>query len=311
MDFWPHLMLATLEGVVGAAVLSLTALGLSLVFGVMRVVNVAHGEFYMLGAVVAWFVATALGTHPAVGFLGALMIAPIVAGALAIVADHLVLRRVDYDPEATIVATIGLMYIMQQVALMTFGPEARPVEAPFDMRIMLPLLAWDGGLPSLYYPTGWGAPSITAYKVFVIGAASIILLIFWAVLTRTKIGLIMRATQLDQETAQAFGIPVNRVYSMVFGLGAALAAVAAVLIVPIQQAHYLMGHDPLLLSFIVVIIGGLGSIRGTVAAALLIGLSDGIISVFFSPTLAKILATLLVALVLVFRPQGLFGKKPA
>jgi branched-subunit amino acid ABC-type transport system permease component len=105
----------------------------------------------------------------------------------------------------------------------------------------------------------------------------------------------------------AFGIDVDRVYAGVFALGAALAAIAAVLIVPIQQAHYLMGGDPLLLSFIVVIIGGLGSLRGTLVAALLIGVSDGIISVFFSPTLAKILATLLVALVLVFRPQGLFG----
>jgi branched-chain amino acid transport system permease protein len=98
---------------------------------------------------------------------------------------------------------------------------------------------------------------------------------------------------------------------MVFGIGAALAALAAVLVVPISQAHYLMGADPLLLSFIVVIIGGLGSLPGTVLAAVLIGLSDGIISVFFSPTLAKIIATLLVALVLVFRPQGLFGKRAA
>jgi len=130
-------------------------------------------------------------------------------------------------------------------------------------------------------------------------------------LTRSKAGLIMRATQLDRETALAFGIPVERVYALVFGLGAGMAAFAAVLIVPITQAHYLMGGDPLLLSFIVVIIGGLGSIRGTILAAVIIGMSDGIISVFFSPTLAKIMATLLVAMVLVFRPQGLFGKKAA
>ena len=105
-----------------------------------------------------------------------------------------------------------------------------------------------------------------------------------------------------------YAIPVNRVYSGVFVAGAMLAAIAAVLIVPIQQAHYLMGLDPLLLSFIVVIIGGLGSLQGTILAALMIGMSDGIISVFFSPTLAKILATLLVALVLVYRPNGLFGE---
>lgn len=142
-------------------------------------------------------------------------------------------------------------------------------------------------------------------------AAIVVLCAFWMFLTRSKAGLIMRATQLDRETALAFGIPVERVYALVFGLGAGMAAFAAVLIVPITQAHYLMGGDPLLLSFIVVIIGGLGSIRGTILAAVIIGMSDGIISVFFSPTLAKIMATLLVAMVLVFRPQGLFGKKAA
>ena len=108
--------------------------------------------------------------------------------------------------------------------------------------------------------------------------------------------------------SQAFGVPVDNVFAYVFGLGAALAAIGAVLVVPVQQAHYLMGHDPLLLSFIVVIIGGLGSLPGTVIAAVLIGMSDGIISVFFSPTLAKIVATMAVAMVLVFRPQGLVGK---
>ncbi len=306
MEFGPHLLLATIEGAVTAAVLALTALGLSLVFGVMRVVNVAHGEFYMIGAVVAWFVATTLGTHPAVGFLGALIVAPLFAAALAVVADRLVLKRVAYDPEATIVATIGMLYIIQQATLMTYGPEARPVEPPFNHRIALPWYDFAGG--EWFYP--WGL-SVTSYKLFVVVAAVVLLMAFWFLMSRTKLGLTMRATQLDRETALAFGIPVGRVYSIVFGLGAGIAALAAVLIVPIQQAHYLMGHDPLLLSFIVVIIGGLGSIRGTLVAALLIGLSDGIISVFFSPTLAKILATLAVALVLVFRPQGLYGKKAA
>ncbi|QBF32023.1 branched-chain amino acid ABC transporter permease [Thalassococcus sp. S3] len=308
MDFGPHLLLAIIEGSVSAAVLALTALGLSLVFGVMRVVNVAHGEFFMLGAVLSWFVATQIGGHPALGFAAALIAAPLIAGAVAVVADQLVLKRVSYDPEATIVGTIGILYILQQSALMLYGPEARPVEGPFNTRIALPWFEFGESGLELYYP--WGL-STTSYKLFVIGAAIAILLAFWVLMSRTKVGLIMKATQLDRDTALAFGIPVGKVYSLVFGLGAALAALAAVLIVPIQQAHYLMGGDPLLLSFIVVIIGGLGSIRGTVVAALLIGLSDGIISAFYTPTLAKILATLLVALVLVFRPQGLFGKKAA
>lgn len=290
MAFGPYFLLATLEGLVQAAVLALTALGLSLVFGVMRVVNVAHGEFFMLGAVLAWGVTTAVSGHPALGFAAALLISPLITGAVALVSERLVLRRLSYNPEATIVATIGLLYILQQTALTFYGPDARPVVPPFNFRIQLP---WFG---------------YSAYKLFVIAAAIAVLVALWFVLTRTRIGLVMRATQYDRETATAFGIPVDRVYAGVFALGAALAAVAAVLIVPIQQAHYLMGHDPLLLSFIVVIIGGLGSLRGTVVAALLIGLSDGILSVFFSPTLAKIVATSAVALVLVFRPQGLFGQ---
>jgi branched-chain amino acid transport system permease protein len=289
MGFGPHLLLATLEGLVTSAVLALTALGLSLVFGVMRVVNVAHGEFYMLGAVLAWWVASLVTGHPALGFLAALVVSPLIVGAVALVCERLVLRKLAYNPESTIVATIGILYIIQQAALTFYGADARPVPPPFNVRVQLPWFGYSG------------------YKLSVIAASAALLLATWFVLTRTRIGLVMRATQYDGETARAFGIPVETVYAGVFALGAMLAAIAAVLIVPISQAHYLMGRDPLLLSFIVVIIGGLGSLRGTVLAAVLIGLADGIISVFFSPTLAKIIATLLVAMVLVFRPQGLFG----
>lgn len=308
MEFGPHLILAMLEGLVQASVLTLTALGLSLVFGVMRVVNVAHGEFFMLGAVFAYGVASHLGGHPAIGFVAALVIAPVLVGIIAVAADWLILRRLDYDPERTIVATIGILYVVQQVTLMTYGPDARPVTPPFNHRLAIPWFEFSENGLEFYFP--WGL-STTSYKLFVVAAAALAGFGIWVLMARTRLGLILRATQLDGETAQAFGIPVERVYAFVFGLGAALAALGAVLIVPIQQAHYLMGGDPLLLSFIVVIIGGLGSLRGTVLAAILIGMSDGVISVFFSPTLAKILATLLVALVLVYRPAGLFGAKPA
>jgi branched-chain amino acid transport system permease protein len=293
MSFWPHLFLALLEGTVSAFVLALTALGLSLVFGVMRIVNVAHGEFFMLGAVLAWAFTSLLPDQPAAGFLLALIGSPLVVGGIAIVADRLVLRRLNYAPEATIVATIGLLYIIQQLVLTLYGPNARPVVPPIQFRVLFPWFGYSG------------------YKLVVVAASAALLLATWYTLMRTRIGLVMRATQFDRETAQTFGIPVGRVYSLIFALGAMLAAVAGVLVVPIQQAHYLMGLDPLLLSFIVVIIGGLGSLRGTLVAAFVIGISDGVISVFFSATLAKIIATLLVALVLVFRPAGLFGGKRA
>ena len=157
MAFGPYFLLATLEGLVTAAVLSLIALGLSLVFGVMRVVNVAHGEFYMLGAVLAWWVASLFGGHPAIGVMVALVLSPLVVAAIAFVAERLVLSRLKYEPEATIVATIGLLYIIQQLALTFYGPEARPVEAPFHYRMQLP---WFG------YSAYIIAPKIYKHKMF-------------------------------------------------------------------------------------------------------------------------------------------------
>lgn len=288
MDLGPHLFLALLEGLVGAFVLALTALGLSLVFGVMRIVNVAHGAFFMLGAVVTWYVSTLTGS-----FLVALLAAPLVVGAVAILADRLVLRRIGYEPESTIVATIGLLYILEQVVLMTYGPYARPVAAPIYFRVDFPWFGYSG------------------YKLVVAVVAGLLLVASWLALWRTTLGLYLRATQQDREMAQAFAVPVERVYTLAFGVGGGLTALAGALIVPVQQAHYLMGLDALLMSFVVVILGGLGSLRGTVVAALVVGLSDGAVSVLFSPTLAKIVATLLVALVLAVRGRGLFGEEIA
>jgi branched-chain amino acid transport system permease protein len=282
-----------LEGVVGAAVLALTALGLSLVFGVMRVINIAHGELVMLGAVLAWAIVHFVGGGPPIGFLVALVIAPLLVGIIAAGADWLVLRRIGYDPERTIVATMGFLFIAQQLALMSFGPDARPVEPPIYFRIQFPWFGYSG------------------YKLVVAAAAIVIIAAAWFILSRTRMGLYMRATQMDAEMAQAFGVPVGRIYTTVFALGAGLAALSGVLVVPIRQAHYLMGADPLLLSFIVVIVGGLGNLRGTILAAIVIGIGEGMISVMFSPTLSKIIATLLVAAVLIARPGGLASEEPA
>jgi branched-chain amino acid transport system permease protein len=281
-----QLILALLEGVVSGSVLALTAFGLSLVFGVMRIVNVAHGEFFMLGAIAAWAVSTATGS-----FLAAVLIGPALVGAVALAADRVVLRPIRYAPDATIVVTIGLLYIIQQAMLLWYGPEARPVPAPLSFTIEFPWFGYSG------------------YKFVVVGLAAGLLGVTWALIARTRLGLYMRATQQNAEIALAFGVPVDRVYSWTFGVGAALTAVAGVLIVPIQQAHYLMGTDALLLSFMVVTIGGLGSLGGSIVAAFLIGLTDGLVSVFFAPTLARIIASVIVALVLVVRAGGLFGER--
>lgn len=288
----PLLFLALLDGTVTAFVLALIALGLSLVFGVMRIVNVAHGEFFMLGAVFSWF-AFDLTNDPLWGFLLALVVAPALVGSIAIFSDRFILRKVKYHPESTIVATIGVLYVIQSVTLMVFGPEARAVEAPLYFRIQFPWFGYSG------------------YKLIVAGMSAFCLLGVWILMKRSKLGLYMRATQQDFEIAKTYGVPTQKIYASVFALGGGLAALAGVLIVPIRQADHLMGLEPLLLSFIVVIIGGLGSIRGTIVAAFIIGISDGIISVFYEPTLAKMLATLFVAMVLVLKPSGIYGEETA
>lgn len=284
MTLGPHLLLALLEGTVGGLVLALTALGLSLVFGVMRIVNVAHGEFFMLGAVVTWWVAVTVGS-----FAAALAAAPAAVAVVAVLADRLVLRRVRYEPESTIVATIGLLYILQQAVLTLYGPYARPVPPPVYFRLDLPWFGYSG------------------YKLVVAGTAALLLGATWVLLSRSTLGLYLRATQQDREMAQAFAVDVDRLYTVAFALGAGLTALAGALVVPIQQAHYLMGLDALLMSFVVVILGGLGNLRGTLVAAFVVGLSDSLVAVLFAPTLAKIVATLLVALVLAVRGRGLFG----
>lgn len=288
----PLLFLALLDGTVTAFVLALIALGLSLVFGVMRIVNIAHGEFFMLGAVFSWF-AFDLTNDPLWGFLLALVVAPALVGSIAIFSDRFILHKVKYHPESTIVATIGVLYVIQSVTLMVFGPEARAVEAPLYFRIQFPWFGYSG------------------YKLIVAGMSAFCLLGVWILMKRSKLGLYMRATQQDFEIAKTYGVPTQKIYASVFALGGGLAALAGVLIVPIRQADHLMGLEPLLLSFIVVIIGGLGSIRGTIVAAFIIGISDGIISVFYEPTLAKMLATLFVAMVLVLKPSGLYGEETA
>jgi len=288
----PLLFLALLDGTVTAFVLALIALGLSLVFGVMRIVNIAHGEFFMLGAVFSWF-AFDLTNDPLWGFLLALVVAPALVGSIAIFSDRFILRKVKYHPESTIVATIGVLYVIQSVTLMVFGPEARAVEAPLYFRIQFPWFGYSG------------------YKLIVAGMSAFCLLGVLVLMKRSKLGLYMRATQQDFEIAKTYGVPTQKIYASVFALGGGLAALAGVLIVPIRQADHLMGLEPLLLSFIVVIIGGLGSIRGTIVAAFIIGISDGIISVFYEPTLAKMLATLFVAMVLVLKPSGIYGEETA
>jgi len=281
-----QLVLFGLNGLVWGMIVALIALGLSLVFGLIEIINVAHGDLFMLGAVLAWYVIQTTDN-----FWLALATVPLAVGGLGVVVERSVLRPIEHRPIVTILATFGLSLIFQQSVLATFGGSPQRIEEP--IRGVIPVLG-------TFYP---------GYRLFVALCSLAALGGLWLVLFRTRWGLWMRAVRQDREMALALGIPTPRVYMITFGLGAALAAVGGVLAAPITSLEFQMGLDVLPTAFIVVIIGGLGSLQGTLVAALLLGVLEGLANVFVTPTTARIVSLVVMAVVLFVRPQGLFGRR--
>ncbi len=280
-----------LNAFVWSWVVALIALGLNLVYGVLRVINVAHGTFYMLGAVVAWALVQLAAPldlpHPLV-FLLVLLGAPLLVGAAAWLIERVSLRPIIDRPILTIIATFGLMLILEQT-VQELIPSVRTIASPVA-----------GSVPvfGLRYPV---------YRLLVAAVALAAMLIVGMALRRTRFGLWTRAVRQNRELALSLGVPVPRVYGLAFGLGSALAALAGVLTAPIVTVHAHMGLDVLIDSFTVVIVGGLGSLSGAVIAAFLYRMSEGLLSVWTDPVLARALALALMASILVLRPEGLFG----
>lgn len=280
-----------LNAFVWSWIVALIALGLNLVYGVLRVINVAHGAFYMLGAVVAWSLirlAEPLTLSSEIVFLGALIVAPLFVGLVAALTERVALRPIIDRPVLTIIATFGLMLILEQTA-QELIPSVRTIAQPITGSI--PVLG-------LRYPL---------YRLLVAGLAIVTMLIVGVALSRTRLGLWTRAVRQNRDLALALGVPVPRVYGLAFGAGSALAALAGVLTAPIVTVHAHMGLDVLIDAFTVVIVGGLGSLSGAVIAAFLYRMSEGVLSVWTDPVLARALALALMAAILVLRPQGLFG----
>jgi branched-chain amino acid transport system permease protein len=282
MDPLSAFFLGVLDGLTEGLLFALVAIGFTLSYGILRIVNLTHGEFYMIGAVMTWVLYEA-AKNP----LYSLIIAPLFSAFLAVIIERTVLSRIKYAPEPTIIATAGLLYIIQQSTLMVIGPYSRSVPPPLSTVISTP---WFG---------------YSSYKIAVALASIMIAATLWILFKRTNLGLRMRCVQQDAELAKNFGINVRKIYSLGFGLSAALAAAAGVLIVPIRQAHYLMGFDALLMSLLAVTIGGMGSLRGTFLASVMIGLFGGIVAVFTSPTTSRILSIMLVVVVVIFKPHGI------
>jgi branched-chain amino acid transport system permease protein len=272
-----------INGLVFGLVIALIALGLSIIFGLLDVINLSHGDFFMVGTVVAYTVITSTGL-----FWPAFILAPAIGLVLGALIHVIVIKPLKNAAGLTIVATFGLSMIIQEVVRMTFGAAPKrlmpPIEGTFN------LLGVDYEIYRIFAAVA---------SIFAIGA-------FFLFLKKTKFGTWMRAVRHDRDTATALGIPTQRVFMITFGMGFAMAAMGGVVAAPITTVDFRTGVDILPFCFMAVIIGGLGNLPGTAAAAVLLAFMEGVISGFADPTIARICSLILMSAVLLFRPQGLF-----
>jgi len=276
-----------IHGLVWGIVIALIALGLTIVFGVMDVVNFAHGEFYMLGAFCGYSLLFIIHN-----FWLAIIMAGIAVGLMGFLIEMAMFRPLyGRDPIFHLLLTFGLGMILRETARLIWGGETRRVEAPVMGTI---------DFLGITYPL---------YRLMILGIGILILVGIWYILTKTEAGVTLRASSQDRQMSWALGINVARVYTFTFVTGVALAAVAGVLMSPIYFVYPTMGIDAILRAFIVVIIGGMGSIAGAVVASLLIGQVESLASLWISPTWAETLVFVVLIVTMVVKPTGLFGRK--
>jgi branched-chain amino acid transport system permease protein len=280
-----QLLIQTINGIVTGMILALVSSGLTLIFGIMDVVNFAHGELFMLGAYVGALTLAFTGN-----FWLALIAATVVIGLLGAAIYQVTLRPLlGRGPLTTILATFGVSLVLQNYALWQFGAESRKIVEPI------------GGHFNLFYlDYPWYRVAVALLSAAIIGG-------FWLFLKFSKWGIWIRATTQDRLMAQAMGVPVPWVLTGVFAIGAAMAAASGVLFAPFAGVDSAMGINWILRAFIVVVVGGMGSLGGSIAAAILISLLEAYASLWVSPSQAVIVSFVVLIVTLLFRPTGLFA----
>ena len=281
------LMLQLMTGIGLGAVYALLALGLSLIFGMLNVVNFAHGAFFMVGAFMGVYFLALTGN-----FWFSLVLTPLAVGAIGLLAERFLVRPlygrgIDYP----LLLTFGLSYVMVEAIRITFGIEGVSTSTPAELR----------GAVNL----GFG--HFPLYRLFLIGATAVVVLGLWLFIEKTRYGLIIRAGSRDPEIVRVLGIDIARVWLLVFGIGTAIAGLSGVLAAPTRAVNPEMGISVLAESFVVTVVGGMGSLPGAVVAGLRVGIVYSMTSLFM-PELAELSIFVLMAVVLLIRPQGLFGK---
>ena len=281
------LLIQVFNGLVNGAFYALLSLGLAVIFGMLRIVNFAHGALYMLGAFTAYF----LGERFHIGFWPALLLAPLIVGLIGVALERLFIRRLYELPSSyNLLLTFGLTLLIQDGVRLTYGISGQPYQAP-------EIFQGATNLGFTYFPT---------YRLFVIGMSIVICGGTWFLIERTRVGAIIRACTENPTITRAFGIDVSLWITAVFGFGTALAGLSGVLAAPIYSVDPLMGSELIITTFAVVVIGGMGSILGLVITGFALGVLVAIGSALYPP-IANTLIFILMAGVLLLRPTGLFG----
>jgi urea transport system permease protein len=268
------------------SILLIVALGLSIIYGSMGVINMAHGEFIMLGAYGAW----ALKTFAGISLFPALVIIFIATALLGALIERGVIRYLYKRPIDTILATWGIGVMLQQAVRLTAGGELRYVEMP----------------PSLAATVSIFGVDVSAYRVFIIIAGAALFTGTWFLVNKTSIGMQLRAVMQDRSIATAFGINASKIYTGTFAYGAGLAGLAGALVAPLKSVSPEMGTGYVIDAFFVVVLGGVQSLLGTVASSLLLGQLSGVLAFWQNDTIAKALVLIAIVILIRFRPQGLF-----
>ena len=278
-----------LLGLVNGSFYAMLSLGLAVIFGLLGIVNFAHGALYMMGAYVAW-----LGMEKfEIGFWPSLVIAPLVVGALGVVIERTLLKRLyKIDPIYGLLLTFGLALIAEGIFRDQFGVSGQSYSVP----------------EVLQGATNLGFMILPNYRGFVIFASLAVCLATWWIIERTRLGSYLRAGTENPALVQAFGVNVPMMVMLTYGAGAGLAALAGVLAAPVIQITPLMGSNLIIVVFAVVVIGGMGSILGSILTGLALGLIEGLTKVFY-PEASSIVVFVIMAIVLMIRPAGLFGKE--
>src|SRR3979411_2845521 len=283
-----QLLIQTINGIVPGMILALVASGLTLIFGIMDVVNFAHGELFMLGAYIGVLTLTATGSFW-IALVGATLLVALPGAAIPVTTLRPLLGR---DPLTTILATFGISLVLQNYALWQFGPVARKIQEPFT-----------GYFTLFYLDYPW-------YRLVIAGLSAAIIAALYLFLKFGTYGIWIRATTQDRVMAQAMGIPVPWVLTAVFAIGAGMAAASGVLFGPLVGVNHAMGLDWVLKAFIVVVVGGMGNLGGPLPPPLFISLLEAYASLWVSPAQAVIVSFVALILTLLFRPTGLFVSTP-